>query len=103
MASLPVDVTLVDGTASTTTLVTLDPEEWSTDDARRFVWDVWRLLLATGGWSLQLRELQPYGTWQPEFVADTGVAVTGPLPLSNAALAWLQTAVFDLSAPGPVH
>jgi hypothetical protein len=70
--------------------------EWTADDARRFVWDVWWLLLATRGRSLQLRELTPYGTWRLEFVADTGTAVTGPLPLCNAALGWLQTAVFHL-------
>jgi len=44
------------------------------DDARRFVWDVWRLLLAAASESLQLRELQPYGTWRLAFVADTGTA-----------------------------
>ena len=44
------------------------------DDAPRFVWDVWRRLLAATMESLQLRELQPYGTWRLEFVADTGTA-----------------------------
>ena len=53
--------------------------------------------------SLQLRELQPYGTWRLEFVADTGTAVTGPLRLSDAALAWLQSAVFRVPVTGPVH
>jgi hypothetical protein len=72
MASIPIDVTLVDGTATTTSLVTRDPTEWTADEARRFVWDVWRLLLTNAGESLQRRELTPYGTWRLEFVADTG-------------------------------
>jgi hypothetical protein len=72
-------------------------------DADQGPWDVWRLLLTAAGESLQLRELAPYGTWRLEFVADTGTAVTGPLRLSDPALEWLQSAVFDLSAPGPVH
>lgn len=106
MASIPVDVTLADGTVETTTLVVPDPAKWAADDARRFVWDVWRLLLTAAGESLQLREIAPYGSWRLEFVADTGAAVTGPLHLSNRALEWLQSAVFRLpsrsgSSDGP--
>ena len=48
-------------------------------------------------------ELTPYGTWRLEFVADAGTAVTGPLRLSDAALAWLQSAVFRVPVTGPVH
>lgn len=64
MANITVDVTLIDGTATTTTLVTLDPTEWTADDARRFVRDVWRLLFTAAGESLQLREPQPYGSFR---------------------------------------
>jgi hypothetical protein len=67
------------------------------------VWNVWRQLLAPAMKILQLRELTPYGTWRLECVTDTGTAVTGPLRLSDAALEWLQSAVFDLSAAHPVH
>ena len=103
MANVPVDVTLVDGTATTSVVVTPDSADWTADDARRFVWDVWRWLLAAGGETLQLRELQPYGTWRLAFVADTGTAVTGPLRLSDHGLEWLQSAVFDVSVTRPVH
>ena len=56
--------------------------------------DVWRRLLTVRCESLPLHELQPYGTFRLEFVADTGTAVTGPLRLSDPALEWLQSAVF---------
>jgi hypothetical protein len=103
LAKVRVDVTLVDGTATTLAVVAPDPKPWTAVDARRFVWDVWRRLLAPAAESLQLRELTPYGTWRLEFFADTGTAVTGPLRLSDAALEWFQSAVFDLSATGAVH
>ena len=69
----------------------------------RFSWDVWRRLLAVRCERLQLRGLQPYGTFQLEFVADTGSAVTEPLSLSMAALVFLQTLRFDLSPRGQIH
>ena len=77
MANVRVDVTLVDVTTTTATLAAPNPSDWTADDARWFVWDVWRRLLAVGGESLQLRELPPYGTWRLEIVADTSAAVTG--------------------------
>jgi len=103
MLSLFVDIALIDGTKTTAAVPAPDPRGWTAGDARRFVWDVWRRLLAAGGESLRLRELTPYGTWHLEFVADTGTAVTGPLRLSDAALAWLQSAVFRVPVTGPVH
>ena len=103
MAKVRVDLTLVDGTATTLAVVAPDPKPWTAVDTRRFVWDAWRRLLAAAAESLQQRELTPCGTWRLEFVADTGTAVTGPFRLSDAALAWLQSAVFDLSPLDAIH
>jgi hypothetical protein len=103
MTNIAVEVNRVGGPSATMTVAASRAAAWTRDDARRFVWDVWRRLLAAAMESLQLRELTPYGTWRLEFVADTGTAVTGPLCLSDRALEWLQSAVFNLPAARPVH
>jgi len=73
------------------------------DDARQFVWAVWRLLKPTYCESLKVREVEPGVMFRLEFVADSGTATTGPLRLYSEALTWLQEASFDLSVAVTRH
>jgi hypothetical protein len=65
---------LPDGASATGAVPATDPASWTKDDAKEFVWAVWRLLKAHAGESLQLREIDPVGVCRLEFVADTGSA-----------------------------
>jgi len=70
-----------------------NPTHWSSEDARRCVWTVWRELHAHVGESLLVRRL-PDGRHRLEFVADSGAATSEPLMFSMAALTWLERVSF---------
>jgi hypothetical protein len=102
--TISVVINLPVGASLTVAVPAPDPASWTKDDAKEFVWAVWRLLKAHAGESLQLKEIDPASVvYRLEFVADSGSAVAEPLSLSMAALVFLQTLRFDLSPGGPVH
>jgi hypothetical protein len=76
--------------------VVSDPAEWTAHDARDATWAIQRALHATMVFALRLVEVSPAQTWRIEVVASTGMATTRGLPLSSAAVVWLQEAAFEL-------
>ena len=56
-----------------------------------------RALQAAVVFALRLVEVSAMETWQIEVISNTGMATTGGLPLSSAAVLWLQEAAFELA------
>jgi hypothetical protein len=73
-----------------------DPAQWTQHEAREAAWAIQRALHATMVFALRLVEVSPAQTWRIEVVASTGMATTRGLPLSSAAVVWLQEAAFEL-------
>jgi len=86
-----------DGSASDAELpAVVDPAEWTAGDARETTWAIQRALHPAMVFALRLVEVSTMKIWRIEVVASTGTATTGGLPLSSAAVVWLQEAAFEL-------
>ena len=103
MIGVTVRCDFADGAARLVSPVFGDSAAWTAAEARAFVWRVWAFLGAHACESLVLREVEPAARWRVEFVADTGSAATEALKLSSEAVAWLQSAVFELPRPRGVY
>lgn len=86
-----------DGSVSDAELpAVVDPDRWTAHDARETAWAIQRALQAAIVLALRLVEVSATTMWRIEVVANTGTATTRGLPLSSAAVVWLQEAAFEL-------
>ncbi|MEP7309324.1 MAG: hypothetical protein ABJA98_27795 [Acidobacteriota bacterium] len=97
MTAIAVRCQWLDGSVSDTELPAVaDPVPWTAHDARETAWAIQRALQAATVFALRLVEVSAMEIWRIEVVANTGMATTRGLPLSSAAVVWLQDAAFEL-------